>query len=192
MGVLKAVGIRGIVVVGADRLGYAPIRHGESWIEFCGMLERACCFIVIECVNEAQSLIEELLRLGIVRRHGMMQIAEAGDESDGVGRTVCGMILRGRKDAQQSTAKHVGQNFHLRDLLVFLASPNRTEQCGQRQTCKCRQLMPNLSACQVAGANLCQQNKTKLKKEQRSSRTRRSCPKPCSKPSTPTTALTST
>ncbi len=83
------------------------------------MLERARGFIVIEAVDEAQSLIEELLRLRIVRRDRVVEIAQPCDQRDrmSLSMSVSSVILRHRADTQQSTAQHLRQNFHLVNLL---------------------------------------------------------------------------
>ena len=58
---LETVFTGGIVVVGANGLGDAPVGHGEFGIEFGGLLEGARGFIVVEGVDQAESLIEEFL-----------------------------------------------------------------------------------------------------------------------------------
>src|SRR5207253_1168202 len=52
--------------------------------------ERACRLLVNECVDQLDALVEISLRLGIARRHRMMEIAEtrhqrAWEGSDGAG-----------------------------------------------------------------------------------------------------------
>ena len=62
-----------IVVVWPDRFGDAPVGHGELGIEFSRTPERARRFVMIEGVDQPQSLIEEFLRLGIAGRDRMVQ-----------------------------------------------------------------------------------------------------------------------
>ena len=104
MRVLETVRVGGIVVVRSDRLGDAPVGHRQLGIEFGGMLKRARGLVVIEAIDEAQSLIEELLRLRIVRGDRVMKIAQSGDQRDGMslGMSVSSMILRRRAQAQQT------------------------------------------------------------------------------------------
>ncbi len=65
MRLFEAVLAGGIVVVRSYRFRNSPISDCEFGIEFSRTLERACRLIMIEIVNQTQSLIEELLRFGI-------------------------------------------------------------------------------------------------------------------------------
>ena len=87
-----------IVVVRTNRFGHTPIRHRQLGIEFRGMAEGACCLIVIEGVDESQSLIKEFLRLGIAGRDGMVQIAQAGHHGHWPRLSMIRVVL-GRKSA---------------------------------------------------------------------------------------------
>ena len=71
----------GIVVVRSYGLGHSPIGHGQFGIEFGGALKRARGLIVIEGVDQAQSLIKELLGLRIFGGDGMMQVSQSGHQS---------------------------------------------------------------------------------------------------------------
>ena len=66
MRLLKALFARRIVVVRPDGLGDSPKSHRKFGIEFCCFLKRPRRLIVIEGVNETQSLIEKLLRLRVL------------------------------------------------------------------------------------------------------------------------------
>src|SRR5437879_4000596 len=96
MSFLETLGIGRVVVIGSDRFGNAPVSHGKLRIEFRRMLERTCRLIVIECVNEAQALIEEFLSFRIVSGNRMMQISQSGDQRCGMGLSLSmlGMVLR--------------------------------------------------------------------------------------------------
>ena len=65
----------GIVVVRAYRFSHSPVRHGQLGIELGGALKGTRGLIVVEGVNLAQALIEKLLRLRILGRDRMMQVA---------------------------------------------------------------------------------------------------------------------
>ncbi len=67
----------------AEGEGDAPPRHGEIRIELAGALERLHRRLVIEAVEVLHALIEELLRLGALRRHRAMKLAEPRIERDG-------------------------------------------------------------------------------------------------------------
>ena len=77
------------------------------------MLERPRRLVMVKGINKAQPLIKELLRLRIVRGNRVMEIAQSRHQRDRVGLHVRGMILRRRAQAEQSTAQHLRQNFHL-------------------------------------------------------------------------------
>ena len=110
---ILSVGIRGVVIVGPYSLGDAPIGHCEFRIEFRGVLKRPRRLVVIEGINKAQALVEELLRLRIAGGNRVVKIAQVRHLSDGVGLRVGGMILGSRTQAKRGTAQHLRQNFHL-------------------------------------------------------------------------------
>ena len=67
MRLLIAVGVRRIVIVRTDSLGYSPVGYGEFRIKFRRMTKRTRGFIVVEGVDETQSLIKKFLRFGTMR-----------------------------------------------------------------------------------------------------------------------------
>jgi len=75
------------------------------------VLKRARSFVVVEGVDEAQSLIEELLRLRLVRRDRVMKITQARYEGERKGFGLCGMILCGGNERKQSKAKKCARVF---------------------------------------------------------------------------------
>ncbi len=75
MRVLVTLGIRGIVVVWSDGLCDSPVSHCQFGIEFRGVLKRACRLVMIEGIDKAQPLVEELLGLRIVSGNRVMKIA---------------------------------------------------------------------------------------------------------------------
>src|SRR5213080_5336544 len=97
VGLRKTAFAGGIVVIGADGFGDAPIRHGQFGIEFRGALEGAHGFVVIESVDESQTLIEKYLRLRVLGGDWVMPIAVARHERSGFyfgGCGALGMFLR--------------------------------------------------------------------------------------------------
>jgi hypothetical protein len=97
VGLHKTVFAGGIVVVGADGFGDAPIGHGEFGVELGGALEGARGLVVIEGVDLSQPLIEEGLRLRVLGGDGVMPIAVTGHECGGFcfgGSRVLRMLLR--------------------------------------------------------------------------------------------------
>ena len=102
---LVAVGIGGIVIVRSHCLGDSPIRHGEFRIEFRSVLERSGRFVVVEGINETQSLVEKFLRFQIMRGYRVVQVAKTGDERNGMTLRVVGMILRRPGHTEQKTAQ---------------------------------------------------------------------------------------
>ena len=95
----EAVFAGGIVVIRPHRFRDAPKRHRHFGIELARALEGAHGFRVIEGVNLAQPLVEERLRLRVLRRDRVMPIAVAGHQrGGGLGlcrhRGMIGMLLR--------------------------------------------------------------------------------------------------
>ena len=70
----------GIVVVRAYGLGNSPVRHSEFGVEIGGALKGTRGLVMIEGVDQAQPLIEELLRLRILGGDGMMQVSQSGHQ----------------------------------------------------------------------------------------------------------------
>jgi hypothetical protein len=68
------------VDVWSKRQGDAPISHREWRIEFGGAIERPDGFVVVECIDEGQPLVEKPLRLSVRRRHGMVNVAQPRDQ----------------------------------------------------------------------------------------------------------------
>jgi hypothetical protein len=54
-------------------------------IKFCRMAKEARRLFMVERVDQAQSLVEKLLRGWVARRDGVMQGAQTGDQSHGLG-----------------------------------------------------------------------------------------------------------
>ena len=73
---LETVGIGGIVIVRTNRFGDSPVRHRQFRIEFRSVLKRTRRFVMVEGVNEAQTLIEKLLRFCVVGGNGMVEISQ--------------------------------------------------------------------------------------------------------------------
>ena len=67
------------IVIGTQRQRDAPPCHGQFRIELGRALKRSPRFVVIESVDEVQSLIEKLLGLAIFGRNRMMNIAQTGN-----------------------------------------------------------------------------------------------------------------
>ncbi len=72
-----AFGIDRQVVIWAQRQSDAPVRHRQFWIELRGTRERPPRFVVVESINQLQSLIEKLLGLLVLSRNRMMYFAKA-------------------------------------------------------------------------------------------------------------------
>ena len=93
----EAVFARGIVVIRPYRFCHAPERHRQLGVELARALERARRLIVIERVNLAQSLVEERLRLRVLRRDRVMPVAVAAHQHGGGfggASAMPGMLLR--------------------------------------------------------------------------------------------------
>ncbi len=143
---LVTIRIRGIVVVRSNRLGDAPVGHRQLGIEFRGVLKRPRRLVMVKGINKAQSLIEELLSLRIVRGNRVVEIAQPCHQRDRVGLHVRGMVLRRRAQAEQSTAQHLRQNFHLVNPPEFnfeIRAPNNRELAVENTPCECAKLMTN-------------------------------------------------
>src|SRR5258707_673111 len=99
---LEALVASWVVVVWADGLSEAPIRHRELGIELRGAFERPRRLLVVESVDVAQSLIEKLLRFRVLRGYGMMLLANAAHESSRLcGRGHAPGLLRGGGHTQR-------------------------------------------------------------------------------------------
>src|SRR5579862_2525970 len=70
---------------------------------------------MIEGINEAQPLIEELLRLPVLGRYGVMEVSEAGDKNDWMRRSVVGVLLSGGAQAYKNSTENTCQSLHLVD-----------------------------------------------------------------------------
>jgi hypothetical protein len=75
-----ALGIDIEVDVGSECERDTPVRHRRRRVELGGAAERSDRFVVIETVDERQSLIEELLRVGTFGRDRMMKAAHTRHE----------------------------------------------------------------------------------------------------------------
>jgi hypothetical protein len=80
MGGLRAVGQGGQVDVGPERIADSPPTHCTARIEPCGVLEGSLRLIVVEGPDQAQALVEVLLRLGRGRCDLAMELAEVVEE----------------------------------------------------------------------------------------------------------------
>jgi hypothetical protein len=69
------------------------------------VLERTGGLVVVECVDETESLIKELLRFRIMCGNRVVQVAKTGDQRYGTTLRVVGMILRCPGHAEQKTAQ---------------------------------------------------------------------------------------
>jgi hypothetical protein len=97
---LEAVCARRIVVVRSHRLRNSPVRHRQFRIECRRFLKRARRLVMVERVDQAQSLIEKPLRFRVLRRNRMMQIAQARHHRDRL-RFPHGVILCGGTDREK-------------------------------------------------------------------------------------------
>src|SRR6266404_7556374 len=70
------------IVIWSEGQRDAPMRHGKSGIQLRRAHERTPGFVVIKPVNEVQSLIEKLLRLLVLCRNRMVNVAETRNQSD--------------------------------------------------------------------------------------------------------------
>ena len=112
MRMLEAVWIGRVVIVRAHSLGDSPIGHRKFRIEFACVLKRARGFVVVERIDEAQSLIEEFLCLRVLGGNGMMKVAQAVYQRDGMNLRMRSVVLGRCGRAEQSNAQHVCQSFH--------------------------------------------------------------------------------
>ncbi len=74
----------GVVVVGAEREGHAPVRHRRFRIEIRRARERPDRFFVVEAEEEHHPLIEVLLRFGARRRDRVPVRPHLGKERGGL------------------------------------------------------------------------------------------------------------
>jgi hypothetical protein len=72
--------VRVKVVVRSLRQRDAPVRHRQAGIEVGSAGEGPPGLVVVEGVKQDQPLVEELLRLGAARRHGMVMASKAGHQ----------------------------------------------------------------------------------------------------------------
>ena len=111
MRVLKAFVAGGIVVVRAHRLGDSPVGDRKFGVEFGGALEGTRGLVVIEGIDQAQALVEELLGLDILGRNGVMKIAQTRHQCGGFGwRRMCRVLLR---YYERGTENHKQDGAHL-------------------------------------------------------------------------------
>src|SRR5437763_992039 len=116
-----AFGVNVEVDVGAERVRDAPVSHREVGVQISRALKGAHGLVVVEGVDEAQALIEELLRLRVLRRDRVMERTHAGDERRlvPVSRRMM-FVLRHRRAARQKQYKQKGGELHLTTLPLFL------------------------------------------------------------------------
>src|SRR5690349_12161250 len=76
MRLLETVVAGRVVVIRTDGLRHTPVCNRQVRVEFGGALKRASGLVVIESVDQSESLIEKLLRFRIVGRYGMMQVPD--------------------------------------------------------------------------------------------------------------------
>src|ERR1700730_12322644 len=140
MGPLVPGWIGRIVIIRSHRLGHTPVRHGQPGIEFGGMLKRARRLVVIESVDEPQTLIEELLRLRIFGGDRMVKIAQSGHQRDGTGLSMGGMILGRSEQAREHPAHHNCQRFHLVDppVSIFPTKPSQAPEKSLWHSAPCK------------------------------------------------------
>src|SRR6266576_306018 len=130
---LETIVAGGIVVVRTNCFCDPPERHREFRIEFCCPLERTGGLVVIEGVDQTQSLVEELLGLHILGRNRMMKLAQAGHQRSRFG---CGRMSGMLRYCERATSydKQDGARLHHRNdppLLFWLKVPTlRSERQG--------------------------------------------------------------
>ena len=102
MRLLEAVRVGGIVVIRAYRLGDAPVGHRHFGVELCRLLERTRRFLMIEGIDQPQTLIEKFLRLGIRGGDRMAQVSQAIHQGGGLtrGLGVVRVLLRNHQSAK--------------------------------------------------------------------------------------------
>src|SRR5581483_4502529 len=83
------------------------------------MLERARRLVVIEGVDVAKPLIEELLRFRVLCGDRVMQVSQACHQSDRLALHGMGMILRERRNAQYEPEHDANATQHTDNLLDF-------------------------------------------------------------------------
>jgi len=91
--------VHGQVVVRPDGEGHTPPRHRHFRIEFGGAAEGAFGLVVIEGIEEAETLVEKLLRFGAGGGNRVMMIAQAFHQ----GRGLCEGERAGKKKHEQRT-----------------------------------------------------------------------------------------
>jgi hypothetical protein len=85
------------------------------------MLKRTSCFVVVKGIDKTQTLIEELLRLGVMRGNGMVRIPDAGNQRDRPALRMHGVVLSGgHAQAKKCSIEKVRQRFHLVILLILI------------------------------------------------------------------------
>jgi hypothetical protein len=79
------------------------------------MLKRPRRFVVIESVDESQTLIEELLRLRILGGNRVMKVPEPSHQRYRMRLAMRGVVLGRSAQAQKHSTENVRQSFHLVD-----------------------------------------------------------------------------
>ena len=82
-----------IVVIRAYSFRDAPVGDGQLGVEIGSALKRARRLIVVEGVDQTQSLIEKLLRLLVACGYGMMQVSQPRHQRCRFGLGVIHVIL---------------------------------------------------------------------------------------------------
>ena len=112
VGRLLARGIDVEVDVRTERERNPPMRHRRGGVELRRAAERADRLVVVEAVDERQTLVEELLRLAALRRDGMIQFAEAGHQRGRPIRSHVGfMLLKQCEEKKNDRHIHFSRRF---------------------------------------------------------------------------------
>src|SRR5207237_3103192 len=72
------IGVGRGIVVGAFGDRDPPEAHRADWVEARGLPERPLCLEMVECIDEAQALVEPALSLGRTRRDPIRGAAGCG------------------------------------------------------------------------------------------------------------------
>ena len=113
-----ALGVNVEVDVRPQRVGDAPVGHRQVRVEVSRALERAHGLVVVEGIDEAQPLVEKLLRLGALRRDRVTERAHAFDERRLIlvsHRML--LVLCQRRATRQKQREEKGRELHLTILL---------------------------------------------------------------------------
>ena len=129
------------VVIRTNRQRDTPPCHRHVRIEFRRVTERTLRLVMIESVDEAKSLIEKLLCLGIVRRHRVVRIAHSRQKSGSRVRRV--LVLRETGHRAKQNACKQNAAFHVHCLLRELAEKRLTHSVerarvyhGEKRRCR--------------------------------------------------------